>query len=244
MAHSDHQFAELLDRFKILGIPVVPLKGGTAFSRTIYPDPAVRPGSDMDFLVRPERRPLGPARRSPGTGIGYRCRVDYYAISPGMFSESEFDWLDHPRKAGPSSSTGRCIAPGLYLPRTSGSCSPGSGSAGTPRLRFETMDRIDSRSTRLSIWCSITGMTRGSSGSTTSHYSPDRQGAGRLAQPPGEEASATARGYPWKNRCRWQSSGAGLELPPEFRDFTTLARPFPGRGQGLPAYEGEAGPEW
>ena len=128
MAHSDHQLAELLDRFKNLGIPVMPLKG-TAFSRTIDPDPAVRPGSDMDFLVRPEDVPRSCEALAR---IGYRCRVDYYAISTRMFSESGSTGRTRPGKACRSSSTGRCTAPGPSRPRTSGSCSPGPGRPARP----------------------------------------------------------------------------------------------------------------
>ncbi len=45
------QLLALLDAFAAHGIAVVPLKG-PAMAESFYPDPALRPSSDLDFLVR------------------------------------------------------------------------------------------------------------------------------------------------------------------------------------------------
>jgi hypothetical protein len=51
---TDVQLQELVQTFDNGGIDMIVLKGG-ALGRTIYPDPALRPGSDLDILVRPNQ---------------------------------------------------------------------------------------------------------------------------------------------------------------------------------------------
>jgi len=47
------ELAGLLRRFGAAGVPVIPLKG-PVLAETLYPDPALRPFSDLDLLIRPE----------------------------------------------------------------------------------------------------------------------------------------------------------------------------------------------
>jgi hypothetical protein len=47
------ELAGLLRRFKAAGVPVIPLKG-PVLGEWLYPDPALRPSSDLDLLIRPE----------------------------------------------------------------------------------------------------------------------------------------------------------------------------------------------
>ena len=47
------ELAGLLRRFQGESIPVIPLKG-PVLAETLYPDPALRPFSDLDLLIRPE----------------------------------------------------------------------------------------------------------------------------------------------------------------------------------------------
>ncbi len=47
------ELGRLLRRFNGEGLPVIPLKG-PVLGETLYPDPALRPSSDLDLLIRPE----------------------------------------------------------------------------------------------------------------------------------------------------------------------------------------------
>ncbi len=47
------ELGRILRRFEGEGLPVIPLKG-LALGETLYPDPALRPSSDLDLLLRPE----------------------------------------------------------------------------------------------------------------------------------------------------------------------------------------------
>ncbi len=47
------EFGRLLRRFGDKGLPVIPLKG-PVLGETLYPDPALRPSSDLDLLIRSE----------------------------------------------------------------------------------------------------------------------------------------------------------------------------------------------
>jgi hypothetical protein len=47
------ELAGLLRRFEAAGLPVIPLKG-PVLGESLYPDPALRPSSDLDLLIRPE----------------------------------------------------------------------------------------------------------------------------------------------------------------------------------------------
>ena len=47
------ELAGLLRRFEAARVPVIPLKG-PALGETLYPDPALRPSSDLDLLIRRE----------------------------------------------------------------------------------------------------------------------------------------------------------------------------------------------
>lgn len=51
------QLLGLLDAFAVGGVPVVPLKG-PALAESLYPDPAQRISSDLDFLIRKKDFPL------------------------------------------------------------------------------------------------------------------------------------------------------------------------------------------
>ena len=49
------ELGRLLKRFGAAGVPVIPLKG-PVLGEMLYPHPALRPSSDLDFLIRPETR--------------------------------------------------------------------------------------------------------------------------------------------------------------------------------------------
>ena len=87
---GDKQLAGLADVFDQQKIEFLVLKGA-ALSRTVYPDQFIRPGSDIDILVRP-----GDVRRSRKALeiAGYRCNYPYFEISGKYFCEEEFTYID------------------------------------------------------------------------------------------------------------------------------------------------------
>ena len=69
------ELGRLLRRFDGEGLPVIPLKG-PALGETLYPDPALRPSSDLDLLIRPETLlPVDGLLRS----LGYRRLPDAHS---------------------------------------------------------------------------------------------------------------------------------------------------------------------
>jgi len=70
------ELARLLERFDGARVPVIPLKG-PALAETLYPDPALRPGSDLDLLIRRES-----LERVDDLllGLGYRRRPDAHSF--------------------------------------------------------------------------------------------------------------------------------------------------------------------
>lgn len=82
----DKQLTGIADAFAEEGVEFLVLKGA-ALSRTIYPDPFLRPGSDIDIMVRPvdARR----ARRAMEKA-GYTCNYPYFDVSERYFCEEVF----------------------------------------------------------------------------------------------------------------------------------------------------------
>ena len=70
------ELARLLERFEGERIPVIPLKG-PALAEALYPDPALRPGTDLDLLIRRET-----LERVDDLllGLGYRRRPDAHSF--------------------------------------------------------------------------------------------------------------------------------------------------------------------
>lgn len=74
---EDRVLATLLERLRERGIAPLLLKGA-ALSRSVYPDPAMRPGSDIDLLVREDELE---ASSEVILGMGYRAPYDFHAFS-------------------------------------------------------------------------------------------------------------------------------------------------------------------
>ena len=74
---DDLVLAGLLERLRDEGIAPLLLKGA-ALSRSVYPDPALRPGSDIDMLVREDQLE---ACSDIIRGMGYTAPYDFHAFS-------------------------------------------------------------------------------------------------------------------------------------------------------------------
>jgi hypothetical protein len=86
----EKQLGEIIRAFNKENVQILVLKGA-AFARTIYPDPALRCGSDIDLLV------LGddvPRARAIMENLGYNCIKKYYDISKYWYCEEEFRHRD------------------------------------------------------------------------------------------------------------------------------------------------------
>lgn len=71
------ELGRLLRRFEDEGVPVIPLKG-PVLGETLYPDPALRPFSDLDLLIRQETLlPVDGLLQ----GMGYRRLADAHSWS-------------------------------------------------------------------------------------------------------------------------------------------------------------------
>lgn len=75
---GDRVLATLLERLRDRGIAPLLLKGA-ALSRSVYPDAAMRQGSDIDLLVREDELE---ACAEVIVGMGYRAPYDFHAFSP------------------------------------------------------------------------------------------------------------------------------------------------------------------
>lgn len=82
----EQQLKEILDQFKKEGIRLIVMKG-PALARSVYHDPALRPGSDIDILVHPDQ--VLKARKAMES-IGYVCDKKYFDISKKFNNEEVY----------------------------------------------------------------------------------------------------------------------------------------------------------
>lgn len=80
------QLQEIRDAFGAASIPFLVIKG-PALAGTVYPDPAVRPASDIDLLVTPDRMRRG---RMALESIGYRCLDRRFDTARSFFADEVF----------------------------------------------------------------------------------------------------------------------------------------------------------
>lgn len=86
----DPQLKELLDKLHENNIRVIVLKGA-ALSRTLYPDTALRVGSDIDLLVMPENMEYV---RKLLIQMGYSCLKEQFKNYKYWYCEEEFIYSD------------------------------------------------------------------------------------------------------------------------------------------------------
>ncbi len=91
--HMERQLGEIYEAFQAKGVPMLVLRGpGLGWS--VYPDPAMRPGCDLDLLVLPEQ-----VVRARGIleGLDYRCLGKRFESGKDFYREEGFVHQRNPR---------------------------------------------------------------------------------------------------------------------------------------------------
>lgn len=84
--HIERQLGEILDAFQHEGVRTLVIRG-PALAWSVYSDPAMRPGCDLDLLVLPEQ--VVHARRTL-EALGYRCLGRAFEAAREFFREENF----------------------------------------------------------------------------------------------------------------------------------------------------------
>jgi hypothetical protein len=89
----ERQLAEILDAFETEGVRSLVLRG-PALGLSIYPDPALRPGSDLDLLVLPKQTMKV---RKILEDLGYGCLGKRFEVTRDFFREEEYVHKKNPK---------------------------------------------------------------------------------------------------------------------------------------------------
>jgi len=90
---SERQLGEILDAFQGEGVRALVLRG-PALAWSVYPNPALRPGSDLDLLVLPEQIIQA---RAILEHLGYKCLSKRFEETKDFFREEDFIHRTNPR---------------------------------------------------------------------------------------------------------------------------------------------------
>jgi len=82
----ERQLSEIISAFQKKGVPILVLKG-PAFALSAYPDPVLRPGSDLDLLVLPEQMRNA---RDILADLDYKCLGKRFEQCRDFYSEETF----------------------------------------------------------------------------------------------------------------------------------------------------------
>ncbi len=82
----ERQLGEILDAFQGEGVRTLVLRG-PALGWSVYPNPALRPGSDLDLLVLPEQIIQA---RAILEHLGYKCLSKRFEVAKDFFREEDF----------------------------------------------------------------------------------------------------------------------------------------------------------
>jgi hypothetical protein len=81
--HMERQLQEIIEAFKEQSVRVLVLRG-PALAFSLYPDPAMRPSSDLDLLVMPEQVIQA---RGILKSLGYACLAKRFEVARDFFRE-------------------------------------------------------------------------------------------------------------------------------------------------------------
>lgn len=93
----ERQLSEILCAFQEEGVRALVLRG-PGLGWTVYPDPALRPSSDIDLLVHPGQMVTA---RAVLQRLGYKCLGKRFEITRDFFREEEFIHRELPRENFP-----------------------------------------------------------------------------------------------------------------------------------------------
>ncbi len=89
----ERQLGQILQAFQTGGVRTLILRG-PALAWLLYPDPALRPSSDLDLLVLPEQMIQA---RAILEGLGYKCLSKRFEVAREFFREEDFIHMKNPR---------------------------------------------------------------------------------------------------------------------------------------------------
>ena len=95
--HMEKQLREITAAFRAEGVRILVLKG-PVYGRTVYPDPALRPGSDLDLLVHPDDFIQS---RNIMESIGYTCASRLFEDFRDYNCEENFASRTNPKEMLP-----------------------------------------------------------------------------------------------------------------------------------------------
>jgi hypothetical protein len=91
--NMERQLGEILDAFQEEGIRLLVVRG-PALAWSLYPDPAMRPSSDLDLLVLPEQMLQA---RATLERLHYKCLGKRFEFARDFFREEAFVHQENPR---------------------------------------------------------------------------------------------------------------------------------------------------
>lgn len=91
--HMENQLQKIVAAFNDEGIRILVLKG-PALGRMVYPDPALRPASDLDLLILPDQMVRS---RAILEDMGYKCDARLFDAEKTLYKDEKFVYLDNPR---------------------------------------------------------------------------------------------------------------------------------------------------
>lgn len=91
--HLERQLREIMAAFNDEGVSILVLKG-PALGGTVYPDPALRPASDLDLLVLPDQMVRS---RAILENLGYKCEAKLFDAEETLYKNEKFVHLDNSR---------------------------------------------------------------------------------------------------------------------------------------------------
>ena len=89
----ERQLREVVAAFDKGGVRILVLKG-PAYGRTVYPDPALRPASDLDLLVRPDDMVQA---RTILEGLDYKCEARLFNAEESLYKDEKFSHCNNQR---------------------------------------------------------------------------------------------------------------------------------------------------